>query len=81
MGPKKNQERRQRTTKRKRQSLKEDSDEDYEDEQEEYYDGEDETVAKKGTKSKGSQLQQKSPAEFFADNKNIAGFDNVCMYV
>ena len=22
-------------------------------------------------------LQQKSPAEFFADNKNIAGFDNV----
>jgi DNA topoisomerase VI subunit B len=26
---------------------------------------------------KGGQLQQKSPAEFFADNKNIAGFDNV----
>jgi DNA topoisomerase VI subunit B len=23
------------------------------------------------------QLQQKSPAEFFAENKNIAGFDNV----
>ena len=22
-------------------------------------------------------LQQKSPAEFFAENKNIAGFDNV----
>jgi DNA topoisomerase VI subunit B len=24
-----------------------------------------------------SELQQKSPAEFFAENKNIAGFDNV----
>lgn len=24
-----------------------------------------------------SKLQQKSPAEFFAENKNIAGFDNV----
>ena len=23
------------------------------------------------------QLEQKSPAEFFAENKNIAGFDNV----
>jgi DNA topoisomerase VI subunit B len=22
-------------------------------------------------------VQQKSPAEFFAENKNIAGFDNV----
>ncbi len=22
-------------------------------------------------------MQQKSPAEFFAENKNIAGFDNV----
>lgn len=30
----------------------------------------------KGTK-KGDVLQQKSPAEFFAENKNIAGFDNV----
>lgn len=27
--------------------------------------------------SKGEQLEQKSPAEFFAENKNIAGFDNV----
>lgn len=27
-------------------------------------------------KSKGSVLKQKSPAEFFAENKNIAGFDN-----
>lgn len=26
---------------------------------------------------KKDRLQQKSPAEFFADNKNIAGFDNV----
>jgi len=26
---------------------------------------------------KRDRLQQKSPAEFFADNKNIAGFDNV----
>jgi DNA topoisomerase VI subunit B len=26
---------------------------------------------------KKSELQQKSPAEFFAENKNIAGFDNV----
>lgn len=25
----------------------------------------------------GDKLQQKSPAEFFAENKNIAGFDNV----
>ncbi|GBF92117.1 DNA topoisomerase [Raphidocelis subcapitata] len=31
---------------------------------------------------KGDELQQKSPAEFFADNKNIAGFDNPgkCLY-
>lgn len=28
------------------------------------------------TKSKESVLKQKSPAEFFAENKNIAGFDN-----
>lgn len=28
-------------------------------------------------KSKADVLQQKSPAEFFAENKNIAGFDNV----
>ena len=26
---------------------------------------------------KADVLQQKSPAEFFAENKNIAGFDNV----
>lgn len=32
-------------------------------------------VARKPPKS--DILQQKSPAEFFADNKNIAGFDNV----
>jgi len=25
-------------------------------------------------------LQQKSPAEFFAENKNIAGFDNVSFH-
>ena len=32
----------------------------------------------------GSQLdalQQKSPAEFFAENKTIAGFDNVRLFV
>lgn len=28
-------------------------------------------------KRKADVLQQKSPAEFFAENKNIAGFDNV----
>ncbi|KAK4482400.1 hypothetical protein RD792_009555 [Penstemon davidsonii] len=28
-------------------------------------------------KDAAAQLKQKSPAEFFADNKNIAGFDNV----
>lgn len=28
-------------------------------------------------KAKAEALQQKSPAEFFAENKNIAGFDNV----
>lgn len=26
---------------------------------------------------KDEAMQQKSPAEFFAENKNIAGFDNV----
>ncbi|KAF8041154.1 hypothetical protein BT93_B3163 [Corymbia citriodora subsp. variegata] len=33
-------------------------------------------------KAKDSVLKQKSPAEFFADNKNIAGFDNPgkCLY-
>ncbi|XP_050371531.1 DNA topoisomerase 6 subunit B [Argentina anserina] len=33
-------------------------------------------------KSKDSVLEQKSPAEFFAENKNIAGFDNPgkCLY-
>lgn len=30
-----------------------------------------------GKAGKSDQLQQKSPAEFFAENKNIAGFDNV----
>ena len=29
------------------------------------------------SKRKAEALQQKSPAEFFAENKNIAGFDNV----
>lgn len=29
------------------------------------------------TKRKADVLEQKSPAEFFAENKNIAGFDNV----
>ena len=28
------------------------------------------------SKGKAGKLQTKSPAEFFADNKNIAGFDN-----
>ena len=28
-------------------------------------------------KGKADALVQKSPAEFFAENKNIAGFDNV----
>ncbi|KAK8967344.1 DNA topoisomerase 6 subunit B [Platanthera guangdongensis] len=31
-------------------------------------------------KAKDSVLKQKSPAEFFAENKNIAGFDNVRIY-
>jgi DNA topoisomerase VI subunit B len=31
----------------------------------------------KKAKTSGDVLQQKSPAEFFAENKNIAGFDNV----
>ena len=30
-----------------------------------------------GKEKKADVLQQKSPAEFFAENKNIAGFDNV----
>jgi DNA topoisomerase VI subunit B len=30
-----------------------------------------------GKGSGPDKLQQKSPAEFFAENKNIAGFDNV----
>ena len=34
----------------------------------------------KGKAAKGADvLQQKSPAEFFAENKNIAGFDNVSL--
>lgn len=44
-------------------------------------------ISKKGKsktprKPKDSVLKQKSPAEFFADNKNIAGFDNPgkCLY-
>nr|GMD16404.1 DNA topoisomerase 6 subunit B isoform X1 [Ipomoea batatas] len=38
--------------------------------------------AKTARKPKESALKQKSPAEFFADNKNIAGFDNPgkCLY-
>jgi DNA topoisomerase VI subunit B len=31
----------------------------------------------KSAKGGSDKLQQKSPAEFFAENKNIAGFDNV----
>jgi hypothetical protein len=31
----------------------------------------------KAAKGGSDKLQQKSPAEFFAENKNIAGFDNV----
>ncbi|KAK9170083.1 hypothetical protein Syun_002223 [Stephania yunnanensis] len=49
--------------------------------------GESPGEAKKGrpkstTKAKESVLKQKSPAEFFAENKNIAGFDNPgkCLY-
>lgn len=30
-------------------------------------------------KRKADVLEQKSPAEFFAENKNIAGFDNVSL--
>lgn len=84
------QERQQRMTKRKRQSLKEDSD-DHGDDDEAYnlvggMGEERDTKGPKGrSKGNDSHLQQKSPAEFFADNKNIAGFDNVrlhmCMYV
>ena len=39
------------------------------------------TTTKKSSSS-SKDLQQKSPAEFFADNKNIAGFDNPgkCLY-
>eukprot|EP00889_Picochlorum_renovo_P003283 jgi/Picre1/30313/NNA_005677.t1 len=39
-------------------------------------------VAKKNVGNKKETLEQKSPAEFFADNKNIAGFDNPgkCLY-
>ena len=29
--------------------------------------------------ARGEVLQIKSPAEFFAENQNIAGFDNVCI--
>ncbi|KAL5565322.1 hypothetical protein UlMin_028486 [Ulmus minor] len=38
--------------------------------------------AKAPRKQKESSLKQKSPAEFFAENKNIAGFDNPgkCLY-
>ena len=32
-----------------------------------------------GKSKKEDVLEQKSPAEFFADNKNIAGFDNVSL--
>ena len=34
-------------------------------------------MSSKNNKPARDSLQQKSPAEFFADNKNIAGFDNV----
>jgi DNA topoisomerase VI subunit B len=32
-------------------------------------------------KKKAGDVQQKSPAEFFAENKNIAGFDNVRFFL
>lgn len=35
-------------------------------------------VAVRMVKAAAVRLEQKSPAEFFAENKNIAGFDNVC---
>jgi hypothetical protein len=35
------------------------------------------TMAPKAVGGGPATLQQKSPAEFFAENKNIAGFDNV----
>ncbi|XP_054812103.1 DNA topoisomerase 6 subunit B isoform X2 [Prosopis cineraria] len=40
------------------------------------------TKSKTPRKTKESLLKQKSPAEFFAENKNIAGFDNPgkCLY-
>lgn len=34
-------------------------------------------AGKGGGQKKADVLLQKSPAEFFAENKNIAGFDNV----
>jgi hypothetical protein len=38
-------------------------------------------MSKAGGKGGGpDKLQQKSPAEFFAENKNIAGFDNVSCF-
>ncbi|KAL3519195.1 hypothetical protein ACH5RR_021784 [Cinchona calisaya] len=44
--------------------------------------GKKKSKSKTPTKTKDSVLKQKSPAEFFADNKNIAGFDNPgkCLY-
>ncbi|KAK4254876.1 hypothetical protein QN277_007953 [Acacia crassicarpa] len=43
---------------------------------------ENKTKSKTPRKTKESLLKQKSPAEFFAENKNIAGFDNPgkCLY-
>ena len=38
---------------------------------------EDQRVRAAGKAGGADKLQQKSPAEFFAENKNIAGFDNV----
>lgn len=36
--------------------------------------------ASRGTKrGRTETIQFKSPAEFFAENQNIAGFDNVCV--
>ncbi|XP_071913341.1 DNA topoisomerase 6 subunit B-like isoform X2 [Coffea arabica] len=44
--------------------------------------GKKKSKSKTPRKPKDSVLKQKSPAEFFADNKNIAGFDNPgkCLY-
>lgn len=39
------------------------------------------TAPKTSKAVKDDVLEQKSPAEFFADNRNIAGFDNVRSWI